>query len=69
MTSNPAADCQCRPQWPLLVVPTEAGDVIVEPAATPGALACLFQAYCANCGVAYPGPFRARLALGHRAAA
>jgi hypothetical protein len=58
MTGRPVAACACAPPWPSLVVPTEAGDVIVKPAATPGPLACLYHAYCAHCGAVYPGPFR-----------
>lgn len=34
------------------------GDITVEPAATPGGLACLYPAWCAGCGAVYPGPFR-----------
>ena len=30
----------------------------------PGGLACLYQAYCASCGTAYPGPFRVPPAPG-----
>jgi hypothetical protein len=54
---------------PPLVVHTEADDVTVVPSATPGGLACLYQAYCVGCGAAYPGPFRVQPAPGHRAAA
>ena len=36
----------------------EEGDITVIPAATPGGLACLYQARCAHCGTPYPGPFR-----------
>ena len=67
MTGGPAPGCGCDPAWPSLVVHTEAGDVAVEPAATPGGLACLYQAYCAGCGAAYPGPFRVPPAARHRA--
>jgi predicted PurR-regulated permease PerM len=48
-------------------VHAEAGDVAVEPAATPGGLACLYQAYCSHCGAVYPGPFRVPPAARHRA--
>ena len=58
MTSVTASSCRCDPPWPGLVAHTEAGDVDVEPAATPGALACLYQAYCTHCRAIYPGPFR-----------
>ena len=60
MTGEPAPGCGCHPAWPSLVVHTEAGGIAVEPTNTPGGLACLYQAYCASCGAAYPGPFRAR---------
>ena len=69
MTGGPAPGCGCAPTWPELVVHTEVGDVAVEPSAAPGGLACLYQAYCADCGAAYPGSFRARPASRHRAAA
>ena len=65
MTGGQTPGCGCHPAWPSLVVHTEAGDVAVEPSATPGGLACLYQAYCAGCGAAYPGPFRARPAARH----
>ena len=67
MTGGPAPGCGCDPPWPSLVVHTEAGDVAVEPAATPSGLACLYQAYCSRCEVAYPGPFRVPPAARHRA--
>ena len=67
--TGPAGRCSCEPAWPGLVVHTEAGDVAVEPAATPGGLACLYRAYCAGCGTAYPGPFRVLPAARHRPAA
>jgi len=57
MTGEPDG-CTCDPQWPSLVVPTEAGSVTVEPAATPGPIASLFWAYCADCGAIYPDAFR-----------
>lgn len=51
--------CACSPAWPALVVHTEDGRQIeVVPAATPGGLAYLYEARCARCGLAYPGPFR-----------
>lgn len=55
---GPVSGCACTPAWPDLVVHTETGDIAVEPAATPGGLACLYQARCARCGTIYPGPFR-----------
>jgi hypothetical protein len=55
---EPVAGCACTPLWADLVVHTETGDIAVEPAATPGGLACLYQAWCARCGAVYPGPFR-----------
>jgi hypothetical protein len=69
VTGDLVPGCGCRPPWPGLVVHTEAGDVAVEPSAAPAGLACLYQAYCAGCGATYPGPFRARPAARHRAAA
>ncbi len=69
MTSSAVPGCACRPLWPSLVVRTESGDVTVAPSATPGGLACLYQAYCAGCGAVYPGPFRVPPAPGRRAAA
>ncbi len=36
------------------MVRTEAGDVAVEPTATPGGQACLSQAHCSCCEAAYP---------------
>jgi hypothetical protein len=59
--TGPAAGCSCAPGWPGLVVHTEDGDVAVKPAATPGGLACLYQAYCTGCGATYrlvPGAAR-----------
>ena len=51
--------CACSPAWPALVVHTDDGRRIdVVPAATPGGLACLYEARCARCGLTYPGPFR-----------
>jgi hypothetical protein len=48
-----SSSCQTEaPGWAsgrALVVHTEIGDVPVELAATPGALACLYYAYCAHC--------------------
>ena len=44
VTGGPAPDCTCDPAWPSLVVHAVTGDVAVEPAATPGGLACLYQA-------------------------
>ena len=67
VTGVPAPGCACDPAWSSLVVHTEAGDVAVEPAATSGGLACLYQAYCSCCGAAYPGPFRVPPAARHRA--
>jgi hypothetical protein len=64
MTVGPAPGCGCDPAWPSLVVHADVSDVTVEPAATPGGLACLYQAYCAACGATYPGPFRARPGTG-----
>lgn len=58
VVTGPAAPCSCAPPWPGLVVRTTDGDVAVKPAATPGPLACLYQAHCAGCGTPYPGPFR-----------
>jgi hypothetical protein len=55
---GPVGGCACTPAWPNLVVHTETGDITVEPAATPGGLACLYQARCVHCGTIYPGPFR-----------
>jgi len=69
VTGGTAPGCACDPAWPALVAHTEAGDVTVRPAATPGGLACLYQAYCASCGTAYPGPFRIPPAAPPRAAA
>ena len=69
MTGRPAPGCACDPAWPSLTVRTEAGVVTVQPAATPGGLARLYQAYCVGCGAAYPGPFRVPPAARHRAAA
>jgi hypothetical protein len=57
MTGEPPG-CTCDPPWPSLVVRDVDGDITVEPAATPGGLACLYWAYCACCGAIYPGPFR-----------
>jgi prevent-host-death family protein len=56
VTSGPEPGCRCDPAWPALVVHTEEGDVAVQPAATPGALACLYHVYCTGCGTDYPGP-------------
>ena len=51
--------CACSAAWPALVVHTDDGRRIdVVPAATPGGLACLYEARCAHCGLTYPGPFR-----------
>ena len=69
MTGRPTPGCACDPAWPSLMVHTEAGDVTVQPAATPGGLGCLYQAYCAGCGAAYPGPFRVPPTAQYRAAA
>lgn len=55
---GPVVGCACTPAWPDLVVHTEIGDVTVEPALAPGGLACLYQAWCTDCGAVYPGPFR-----------
>jgi prevent-host-death family protein len=66
MTTRPDHGCSCDPAWPSLAVHTEAGDIAVQPTATPGALACLYQAYCTGCGAAYPGPFRAQPAAQGR---
>ena len=68
MTSRTGSSCGCDPPWPGLVAHTEAGDITVEPAATPGPLACLYQASCARCGAAYPGPFRVPPTPGARRA-
>ena len=67
MTTGPEHGCRCDPAWPSLVVHTEAGGVAMQPAASPGALACLYHAYCTGCGAAYPGPFRAQPAARGRA--
>jgi len=56
--AEPVTGCACTPSWPRLVVHTGVEVVMVEPAATPGGLACLFHARCADCGMIYPGPFR-----------
>lgn len=69
MTGGLVPGCTCCPPWPSLVVHTEDGDIAVVPSATPGGLACLYQAYCTGCGVAYPGPFRVWPAARYRAAA
>lgn len=69
MTDGLAPGCVCDPAWPSLVTHTEAGDITVQPAATPGGLACIYQAYCASCGAIYPGPFRVQPAAPQRAAA
>lgn len=69
MTGAPAPGCACRPPWQALVVRTGDGDVAVAPSATPGGLACLYQAYCTGCGATYPGPFRVQPAPAHQAAA
>jgi hypothetical protein len=61
--------CRCCPAWPALVVHTEDADVAVVPSATPGGLACLFNAHCTGCGAAYPGPFRVPPATSNQAAA
>jgi hypothetical protein len=37
-------------EWAALIVRTEDGDVAVAPSATPGGLACLYQAFCTGCG-------------------
>ena len=66
MTTGPDHGCSCDPVWPSLVVHTEVGDIAVQPTATPGVLACLYQAYCTGCGAAYPGPFRAPAAAQGR---
>jgi hypothetical protein len=58
MTGATCSSCGCDPPWPGLVAHTEAGDFAVEPASTPGALACLYQAHCTHYGATYPGPFR-----------
>ena len=44
VTGGQAPGCTCDPAWPSLVVHAVTGDVAVEPAATPGGLACLYQA-------------------------
>lgn len=47
--------CVCSPAWPALVVHTDDGRLIdVIPSATPGGLACLYEARCARCGLVYP---------------
>jgi hypothetical protein len=66
VTTGPEPGCTCDPAWPSLVVHAEAGDVAVRPAASPGGLACLCDAYCTRCGAAYPGPFRAQPATRGR---
>ena len=43
VSDGPAPGYACDPPWPSLVVHAETGDVAVEPAATPGGLACLYQ--------------------------
>jgi hypothetical protein len=58
VTGGAVPGCMCTSPWPSLVVHTEMGDVIVEPAATPGGLACHFRAFCTGCGTIYPGPYR-----------
>ena len=58
MISATGLSCRCDPPWPALAAHTENGDVSVEPAATPGGLACLYQAYCIRCGAPYAAPFR-----------
>lgn len=67
--TGPAPGCTCAPAWPSLVVHTSEGDVAVQPSTTPGGLACLYQAFCADCGTPYPGPFRVPPAPRHRVAA
>jgi hypothetical protein len=69
MTGGPVPGCACSPPWPTLVVHTGDGDIAVVPSATPGGLACLYQAYCTGCGATYPGPFRVQPAPRHQAAA
>jgi hypothetical protein len=68
-TGGPVPGCTCRPPWPTLVVHAGDGDVAVVSSATPRGLACLYRAYCASCGAAYPGPFRVAPAPGQREAA
>lgn len=53
-------------EWAALIVRTEDGDVAVAPSATPGGLACLYQAFCTGCGATYPGPFWVPPAPRHR---
>ena len=68
--TSPGARVRVPPsRGPTLVVHTGDGDVAVAPSATPGGLACLYQAYCTGCGAVYPCPFRIPPAPGHRAAA
>jgi hypothetical protein len=69
VTGGPAPGCARGAPWPSLVVHTDAGDVAVEPAAMPGGLACLYQAYCTGCGATCPGLFRVLPAARYRAAA
>ena len=65
-----ARDRTCYPGWPSLLVHTDTSDVAGEPSATPGGLACLYQAYCACCGAASrpvpggPAPAQGRATLG-----
>jgi hypothetical protein len=40
VTGGPKPGCACAPSWSFLMVRTEAGDVTVEPTATPGGQAC-----------------------------
>lgn len=61
MSTQPTSGhgCACRPTWPALEVRLDDGErVDVVPAATPGGLACLYEAFCARCGTHYPHPFR-----------
>jgi hypothetical protein len=59
VTTPHAFGCRCIPAWPGLTVELDNGTTVpVEPAATPGGLACLYYAQCIGCGSVYPHPFR-----------
>lgn len=60
MNPNPAA-CQCRRPWKKLFTVISGIRYKVVPALALTPTSALFRAWCSDCGIEYPHPFRVEM--------